>query len=345
MPLDALRIVGGTALVVLAIVEIVTTTISVSGVQGPLTSRLNAGVWRVLRAISDRDDLQPVLYASGPLMILLTFLMWVLLAVAGWGVLFSAEGAVEARGEATLTPWDPFFYAAGQILGLGGPDIGTAQAGWKAVEQLLALNGVALLSLALAWIIPVVGAVVEKRRIATRMYLLGDTPTDVIERAEHHRDLGDLHLYLNAVADGLTDLSHRQFAFPVVQYFFTPDLRAAMQPRLAILTEATFVLAAVPDEERLVHPAVLQHYWRAVEDYLDRLTERFAPIASDPPDSPGEAFVGAGVLSDLRALSAVHEEHERLRRMVKGAMDFAGWRWDRTVLASPEEPDADQRRS
>lgn len=345
MPTDILRIALGAGLVLLALVEIVTTTISVSGVQGPLTSRLNALIWRGLRWVSDRDDLQPVLYVSGPLMILLTFLLWVLLAVAGWGVLFSAEGAVEARGDASLTPWDPFFYAAGQILGLGGSAVSSADTGWKVLEQVLALNGVALLSLGLAWIIPVVGAVVRQRQLATRMYLLGDTPADVVRRAGDGRDLGDLHLYLNAVADGLTDLSHRQFAFPVVQYFSTPDLRAAIQPRIAILTEATFVLAAVPEEDRLVHPAVLQHYWRAVEDYLERMTDRFAPVADEPPPSPATEMADAGLLRDRERLDAQHDDHRRLRRMLHGSMAFAGWRWETTVVDAPADTDATQRQA
>lgn len=342
--LDVLRITAGLALVVVALVEILVTTISVSGVQGPLTSRLTSSAWKGLRWLSDRRGMQRVLLASGPLMVLATFLLWVLLAVLGWGLVFSSDGAVQARGDTSLTPWDPFFYAAGQILGQGGPDVGASEVLWKAAEQVLALNGVALLSLGLAWIIPVVGAVVRTRQVATRMYLLGATPDEVVQRAREDGDLGDLHLYLNGIADDLTDLSHRQFAFPVVQYFFTTDLRASIQPRLAILTEATFLLAAQDDPE--IHPGVLRHYWRAVEDYLGRMTQRFASASSDAPDDPGAHRVD-DTLAEEGRVTAVQDEHDELRRMLAGTMAFAGWRWEQTVARDPADAEAseDERRS
>ena len=74
---------GSAAIVVMA-VDFFTTTLSLGGTTGMLTARLSEGVWKLALRTRNRRVLQ----ATGPVMLLLVALVWLLLAAIGWTLVF-----------------------------------------------------------------------------------------------------------------------------------------------------------------------------------------------------------------------------------------------------------------
>lgn len=70
----------GIFLLVSATLDLLWTTLWVEGRAGPLTSRLMARIWQVLRKIGGRNS--RILTVSGPLIFVLTLIVWIILL---WG--------------------------------------------------------------------------------------------------------------------------------------------------------------------------------------------------------------------------------------------------------------------
>ena len=93
----ALLLVGG-AVVVLTIYDVASTTISLSSVRGPLSSRLSELVWAIgRRTIGTRFAV--IRRGSGPLLMLLVLVGWLIALTAGWTLIFSVGGALETAAE------------------------------------------------------------------------------------------------------------------------------------------------------------------------------------------------------------------------------------------------------
>ena len=79
--MDVVLIGIGAALVLLACVDAVMTTMTAGTGGGPLTSRLGRGLWRAMLRVSGGQSSKLLSYA-GALILLATVIVWVLLL---WG--------------------------------------------------------------------------------------------------------------------------------------------------------------------------------------------------------------------------------------------------------------------
>ncbi|MFP5322396.1 MAG: hypothetical protein ACLGIC_11200 [Acidimicrobiia bacterium] len=338
MPSDLLLITAGAVVVVAVLYDVAATTISLSAVRGPVSTRLSAAYGAVVNRLA-RGRLRPLLRATGPTVVVLILVGWLLTLAAGWSLIFSADGALQQTAEPeqrSSVRWsDAMFFVIRRLIGTGSSNLEPDQAGWSAALALLTLSGVLLLTLVVAWVLPVVNAVVEKRALASKLSSLGGTPEDIILRAWTGRDLGDLNLHLLLI-DQLTVLAQRHLAYPVIHHFHSTAPRTFIAARLAALDEAlTLVCAAgLDDVDRGtgVDVSVTRPLRQSISDYLSTLEHTFVRPADEAPPPPRwGALAAAGIVDEDRVGGELQRSIDDLaarRRLLRGYVEHDGGSWD-----------------
>jgi hypothetical protein len=210
----------------------------------------------------------------------------------------------------------------------------------------MSVTGVGLITLSLAWLLPVVSAVVQKRALAATISTLGETPQDIVVRAWNGRDLGNLDLHLLPLIAEFNLLAQRHLAFPVIHYFQSSDHRTAIGPQVAGLDDAlTLIEAGGLDDgtaETGLDRSTTVPLRQAVTDYLATLHQVFIHPSDDDLERPATDLLVDRGLFDVEAqrrLDEILEQNRQRRRLINGYLGADGWSDD--DLTADDEADAD----
>lgn len=337
-----LSIAAGFALVVAVIVDGFVTVFVIGGGPGFISSRIADRIWRL--AIRWHDPSSRLshsgLRAVGPLVLLLALLFWLGGLVVGWALVF-VPGAFEGPEATGLA--DRLLFSAQMIIGRGGndPRLSLDGDGWNFVQVVASLSGIAVLSLGLAYVLPVLGAVAHRRSIASMVHAMGETVDEIRDLAARLEGGGQVELHLISLTPAISFTAERHRSYPVLHYFHSSELRTALAPAIAKL--CLLVRDGFPEAEK-VDESVIRPLARAVRELLEALShmglEEFAHQLDDP---------------DCRNLSATpmntdpdHGGNEVPPiGWLKAYVAFDGWEWDpiarhdREYTREPREADAE----
>ena len=128
--MDIVLIGIGAALVLLAFVDAVMTTMTAGTGGGPLTSRLGRGLWRVLLRVSGGRSSRLLSYA-GALILLATVAVWVLLPWGGWTLMvFGSDAVVDSTTGGPASVPATIYYAGFVVFTLGVGDFVSTTGTW-----------------------------------------------------------------------------------------------------------------------------------------------------------------------------------------------------------------------
>lgn len=234
-PWSVLSIVAGVALLGFALLDLFGTVFMISGGAGPQSRRLADRAWRLALRLHDpgSDKSHSLLRAAGPAIVLLVVLVWVAEFTLAWTLVFVPDAFTSP---ADLSFEDRFTFAAQAVSGRGGnrPQVETADGAWEVVHWLSGLTGVTLVSLGLAYVLPVIASVAHKRSIAAMVHALGDS-VDEMRAVAARAGGGSFELHLIALAPQISWSAERHRAYPVLHYFHSRDRHAALAPAIAKL--------------------------------------------------------------------------------------------------------------
>lgn len=354
MPPALFTTVVGAALIVAVLVDMVTTTVAVSAGAGPITKRVTRPLWRLTLALHRRSVSHRLLRIAGPVILFVVIATWLVGLILGWALVFGQEGSLVEQGlDGPVPAFGRVYFAAGMVLGRGASAIGAASEVWRFVEQLAAASGVALLSLSIAYVLPVVGAVVRKREVAAYVSTLGGSPDEILLTAWDGESFGQLDLHLIALTPMVSRLAQDHLAYPILHYFHSGERYTAIGPSIVALDEALTVLEdAVGDGHRLDTPSI-RPLRTAIDAYLRTLTR----VSVDPADTPLPWPVFDGYrahelpLRGHEDIEATLEEQDDRRRLLAGFLHHDAWteedlhafdreRFSREADRGEEQPDA-----
>lgn len=270
----------GVLLLLLTFHDLVSTTASVSSGAGPVTGRVGHGLWRLSLRLYRRTGRKAPLRRTGPLILFVVIALWTVLLILGWALVFGQESIVTIQDGSPAEFLGNVYFSAATVTGVGSTTLATDRDLWQFVEQLAAISGLALVGLSISYVIPVVQAVVEKRRIAAYVDALGRDAVEALERSWNGADLGDLHLHLIAVTQDLAGLAERYLAYPIVHYFHSTARRTAIGPAIATLDAILVLNEHVLAEEVRLGPSTTRPLERSLWWFL----EMAAPDHAEPAD-------------------------------------------------------------
>ncbi len=240
----------GASLVALALVDVFLTVLYSRAGVGLLTPRLYRGTWAVFRRLgrmAGRRE-QAVLSLSGPVMMLLTVVMWFLLLLLGFSlIIWPALGSSVTKSSGT-TPtdwWTAVYYTGYSLTTLGTGDLVPNTAPYRLLMVMKALVGFSIITLTLTYFMSVYSALVRRNTLAQVLHHLSGASGDAVRLLRHVQTSGWLEGGKGGFMDigqQTLDLLESHHSYPVLHYFRMRDPRYSMA-RIALLVLEPLTLA------------------------------------------------------------------------------------------------------
>ncbi len=335
----------GLAIILFVVSDVLRTTLLLEG-GGPLTTRLSNSLWGIaLRVHGHRRHSRAShrrLSAVGVAILLTTVSVWIALIWAGWTMVFSIspEAVVETSTGRPADLVARLYFTGYTLITLGMGDFRPGPGVWQIATALAAANGFFLITLAIAFVLPLISAVVQKRQTAAYIASLGSTPNEILLNAWDGESFGRLADHLTNLALPLTLLGQNHLAYPVLHCFHSATRETALAPGVAALDEALILLQHAVDPAHRPGPAALRPLQEAIRTVLKTLESGYLRPDLETPPLPALAPLrAAGVrTTDPVAFRAAVDALGPRRRLLLGLVRRAGWSWDDVVNApSPQE--------
>ena len=328
---DLAAIVAGAALVLLVLIDALMTTLAVGAGAGPLTNLLTRSGWRAALAAHSRDRESSWLRFAGAALLLLTVSVWVLLLWLGWTLVLLGSGAVESSStgqSAGLT--DVVYYAGFTLFTLGVGDFVAASPGWRLVTAVASYNGLFVITLAITYLLSVVGAAVTRRALAVRIHALGDSSGQIVARGWTGQSFSSAFVQqLVAVSGEVATLAEQHLAYPVLHYFHTGSRDTATSLAVAHLDEAMLLLREGVDVDARPDDSATAPVRELVDRYLTTVRRSVVVHRSEAPPPPSLAplaAAGVPVVEASRFAEVVEGEDDRRTELLQ-LVTNDGWRW------------------
>lgn len=323
-------LIGGLLIVALVVFEVVWSTISTNG-GGPLTMGMTAGTWKLARGLMGWFPHHRILETASAVILVMTFVVWLVPLWVGWTMVFSAsvEAVVEQMTHEPSTLMDRAYFAAMVLLTLGTGDFVASSPGWRLLSVAAAANGLVVVTLAITYLISVVSAVMEKRRLAISVGALGGSAGEIVVNGWDGQGFTSLEDELSDVAGQLMLHAERHLAYPILQYFHPTDPRAALPRAVVKLEDATTLLSSCVADEHQPNRSTLRMLRRAIDIYLARVQLAHVSEVDSPPPMPDiDALERAGVpLRGFRCCREAVARRTDRRRLLKGLVISEAWEW------------------
>ncbi|WP_335999943.1 potassium channel family protein [Halorientalis halophila] len=316
--MSALYLLLGLFLLLLVVVDLLWTTLWVEGGAGPLTTRLTKWTWRSLRAVA--GDRPRLLSIAGPVILLGSLTLWIALLWAGWTALFAgAENALlDTRDPGPISWIERIYFVGYSIFTMGNGDFTPRDGRWQIVTSLATASGMLFVTLSVTYVLSVLGAVTQKRSLASSISGLGSDSTEILEASWDGDRFRGLDVPLESISTRLDTLTTNHKAYPILHYFYTPDSSAAPATAVTVLDETlTLLRFGVPKRTRPSEIAITQAR-TSVRSYLETLDSAFVEPADESPPSPDIAALrdrGVPTVSDDDFEDAIVELDDRRREL------------------------------
>lgn len=311
----------GSLLLVIAVVDLIWTTLWVNGGAGPLASRLSSAGWGALRTVSGDDP--RVLRLAGPFILSAGLVTWVSLLWFGWTFLFaSADRVLLDTVDPSPVGWvDRFYFVGYAVFTMGNGDFSPVGSIWQIATGLTTASGMLFITLAVSYVVSVLDAVGQKRSFAASVTGLGGRGDLVVISGWNSEDLDDLELPVSHLISELNTLTTNHKSYPILHYFYSSQADHAPAVAVPVLDEALTILRFGIPEGFGPNTPVVRSARSGVEGYLATLREAFINPAETPPPPRLDELRQAGVptVSDEAfedALGDVAERRSALRGLV-----------------------------
>ncbi|MFB6164579.1 MAG: potassium channel family protein [Haloarculaceae archaeon] len=329
--MNLLYLLAGIALLVLAVVDLLWTTLWVDGSAGPLSSRLTSAVWQSMRRISSGRS--RLLSVAGPVILVVTLVTWIGLIWAGWTLVFAGGGKalIDTRAHEPVTWLGRIYYVAYTMFTMGNGDFSPNGSTWQLVTSLTTASGMLFVTMSVTYVLSVLRAVVKKRSVSTGVTGLGNRG-DVLAMAgwdDSKGDFSDLDSSLSSFATELDTLAEQHDAYPILHYYHSQSPAQSSAVAVAVLDEAlTLLRYGVPDEER-PNDVVLQRARSSTGNYLRTLNAAFIHPAEETPPAPDLSYLrdhDAPTVSEAEFQAALDDLEDRRRKLL-GMVRSDAWEW------------------
>jgi hypothetical protein len=314
-------VLGG-LLILVALADAVMTTMMAGAGGGPLTRWVSRRLWRGLLTLVPLPRGRKLLTFGGPLVLLTTVLVWVLLLWAGWGLFFLApESAVlDSTARTSAGGAERFYFAGFTVFTLGLGDYVPSGAFWQMAAAFASFTGLFLVTLSITYLLSVVTAVVSGRRFAASLHLYGGSGAEVVLLHSSDGSLTEkLSTRLQSLAEEVVASAQQHLAYPVLHFFHASDDRSSTPRALAALDDTLLLAAAGLTPELRPDPSVLVPLGRALDFYVETVEAGTVRPDDEPPTPDLQALRDAGlsVVSDDEFADAVTGRLPQRRAMLR----------------------------
>jgi hypothetical protein len=334
-PLRIVLGLTGILILLVTIYDVLWTTLRLTS-GGPITSRVTDMLWKMSVRLTRSHR---VLATLGFCIVLFTVVLWVLLAWIGWTLVLemSPHAVLYAATGRPADLWERIYFAGSTIITIGNNEYRPDGPGWHLVSAVASANGFSMFTLIITYLLPVVGAELERRRLAVYITALGRTPHEILLRAWNGSSFGKLEDHLITLTLPMMEIGQGHLAYPVLHCVHSSTRETALAPSIAVLDEAITLFAGVCPEQRPDHCAFYP-LRQAIAEFLSTLAEAHLEPRREPPSPPSlDPLREAGIttVNDAEFRLALESLVDR-RRLLLGLVEEEGWRWEDVARSNRE---------
>lgn len=328
--METIYAVLGVALVALVVVDALWTTLWVDGAAGPLTGPVTTWIWRAALKLVGRRR-HRTLSLFGPVILMTTVVLWVLLLLAGWVLIFASNPqSLQNPSAPTVADWTGrIWFVAYSMFTIGNGDFIPRDGLWQVVASLVGASGMFVVTLAISYLLSVLSAVVDKRSFAGQVSGLGTSAEEFVLSGWNGHDLHSLDRHLAGLSNQLARLTQQYQSYPVLQYYHAANAGKSPVKAVGVLDDALTVMRFGVAEQARPEPATLTSARSGVTSFLEALEESMVTPTDEVPPAPVlEPLRRRGIptSADDEFDGALHEVADR-RRSLHGVIRSDGWNW------------------
>jgi hypothetical protein len=258
--------ISGVLLLLLVAADVYVTILDDRPRVGPLGDSLNRTAWRVgitvARRVS-RTRRHRFLNLIGPLLLPSLIILYLVFLSFGFGLIYYPRipalfKVSQSFGEPGF--WDAIYFSGMTLTTAGFGDITPHTRAMRILAVGESASGVALISLAVTYLLTVYGALQRKRAVALSFYHQAGEGANVAGFVAHHfvvdRFVG-LEGVLRTAARDLQSLLESHIEHPILHYFHTVEVYKSLPRVLFIALETCAVIRSCIDEE--AYPELCRH--------------------------------------------------------------------------------------
>lgn len=277
---------AGVLVLLLLYLDVFLTIFHPEGHGGPLTGRLNRAAWGGLRALAGARPAKALAFA-GPLMPVLTLIVWMGLLIAGYAAVYypAISSFLVSPGTLRGRVLEAVYFSGYTASTLGLGDLVPDAPALRLVAVLEALSGFALATVAITYLLAIYRELLAMQTLAAIIagyFRRGERETLELVRSSGFEPLAR---WSDDVTARLLQVQRAHFQYPIVHYFRPTDQKFALPVQLAHLLAirrwAGGVVGVPGVEELSRHPSV-QALVSALERYLREVESHFVPAAFEP---------------------------------------------------------------
>jgi hypothetical protein len=319
----------GIGLLVVAVVDLLWTTLWVDGGAGPLSARLTTGIWRGFRTIWREHSRK--LSLAGPTILVVTLVTWIGLIWAGWTLVFAGgeTALIDTRNAEPVTWTGRIYFVAYTMFTMGNGDFTPGGSVWQIAAALTTASGMLFVTLGVSYVISVLGAVAQKRSFAGSVTGLGTRSEAFVRNGWDDGSFHGLDLPINTLSSELDLLAEQHNSYPILHYYHSEQEETSSAMAVAVFDETTTLLRHGVPERNRPNQALLEDASSSVDGHLETLSGAFihpADEAPPPPDLDRLREAGIPTVSDEAFTDAIEDRSER-RRMLLGMVTADAWHW------------------
>jgi hypothetical protein len=248
----------GVSILMLVVYDVYATILHARARSGPVAETLNRIVWRIARALAFRLSRQRrhrLLNSIGPILLPLLIIVFIVLLTLGFALVYYPRmpASFNVALEAQSAPWIESLYFSGITLTtVGYGDITPHSTEMRLTAMFESASGLALISLAVTYLITVYAALERKRAVAISFYHQAEEGADVAAFIDHHFVEGAFHglqATLRVAARDIQELLESHVEHPVIHYFHPVEVYKSMPRMLFLVLELGVVIHSCLDGE------------------------------------------------------------------------------------------------
>ncbi|KYH24855.1 Ion channel [Halalkalicoccus paucihalophilus] len=328
----------GIVLLVSAASDLLWTTLWVEGGAGPLTSRLMAWTWRVFRRVCRQNS--RALALAGPVIFVLTLLVWITLLWGGWTLVFAGgeSTVIDTMNRGPISWSDRLYFAGYTMFTLGNGDFVPREGIWQFVTVLATGSGMLVVTLTVSYTLSVLDAVTQKRSFASGVTGLGTHSNALVRTAWDGEGFSGLDLPLDTYVSQLNTLTSNHKAYPVLHYFYSQRAEQSPVVAIAALDEALTIFCFGISKEYRPNNVIVTNARSSVQSYLETLHSAFIHPADEAPPPPdlGPLRESGLPTTTNEAFLAELETLTNRRRTLLGLINSDARQWPSSEIP-PEE--------
>ena len=269
---------------------------------------------------------------AGAIITAIVLVNWLLLIWASCTIMICSDEKsvmnVETNTSANLV--SKIYFTGYTLSTMGNGDMEPGDGFWEFFTALFSFSGLILISIAITYLIPVLSAEIEKRRLSVYITTLGCSATEIIENNWNGQDAKGLEVHFGRLTPMIIAHAQNHNAYPILHFYHTSNKKESFVLNITNLDEAiTIMLLHLPEAQRPCN-AEMYPLRKAISNYLITIKSAYINPAREAPGIPPLPNFDKLCIpyaNDQSRIGAHYDQLQERRKALLGLIEDDGWHW------------------